>query len=323
MEVKTHSRVYPTPYDPLGHLDFSFANKKDTILWIGSNWGTASGTQPVFKVSGKLNLQLHFEIPNAWMVPAATSRLLHSEAVMDKILTICKSTCDIRNDILGTEKYIYCFFPFSESNIPKSFDKEYDIFYSGHVNAIATRGKSRHGTCSHHVGLISEIILPVLSEFKNTYKLCQVSGKFSTDYISYHQKLSLNARSKISLVYDWLGGIQLNEDQLKRLELYGTWKRDSFGSYCTSQHKARTVEAFFSKSLALVYKDPFKQIENFCVPNKHFIYFEDKDDLQLKCKHILENYQDSYYQDIIEQAYDLAVNSFTTRDFYYRYIRDL
>ena len=301
-------------YDPVHHFDFSFADRDDIVLWIGASCGDSNQE----RVKDKLNICIDLEQPNSWYPDSAISRALNREKMFDKIIAISEATTNTRNTQLGVQRYIYTFFPFSAKYIPTDFTKEYDIFYSGHVNP--------------DYPLHKHIMIPVLQKFEKTHKVFVVSGRnrkhtiyANIGEIDYPTKLNLNAKSKISITYDhhYPGASRWSNKVPSINGKFGEWRKGKMGEWCSPQHKARTVEAFFTKSLALVYRDPFNIIENFCTPDKHFIYYDSKEDLQEKCEHILQNYEDPYYQNIINNAYEHAIENFTTEAFYNRYIKGL
>jgi spore maturation protein CgeB len=67
------------------------------------------------------------------------------------------------------------------------------------------------------------------------------------------------------------------------------------------QFKSRIIEAAFCKTLNLIKYDEWNVIEKWFEPNKEFIYYYDKKDLEEKIKDILENYDK--YSIIIENAH--------------------
>jgi spore maturation protein CgeB len=84
------------------------------------------------------------------------------------------------------------------------------------------------------------------------------------------------------------------------------------------QIKGRTFEAAFSKSIILHKFDKWNVIEDWFVPNEDFIYFTDEKDLEEKIYEILKNYDG--YKYIAENAYNKAMNKYTTESFIKNYI---
>ena len=75
---------------------------------------------------------------------------------------------------------------------------------------------------------------------------------------------------------------------------------------------ARMHEAAISKTLNLVYRDRWNVVEDWYTPDKEFIYFDNKQDLENKIQDILGNWDD--YQYIINNAYNRAMK-YTTDEF--------
>ena len=71
-------------------------------------------------------------------------------------------------------------------------------------------------------------------------------------------------------------------------------------------------EAAISKTLNLVYRDRWNVVEDWYTPDKEFIYFDNKQDLENKIQDILGNWDD--YQYIINNAYNRAMK-YTTDEF--------
>jgi spore maturation protein CgeB len=71
--------------------------------------------------------------------------------------------------------------------------------------------------------------------------------------------------------------------------------------------------------LILCKKDNWNIIEKWFEPNKEFLYFENEIDLENLITEILKNYDK--YQIIINNAYNKAINNYTTRHFVEKYLK--
>jgi glycosyltransferase involved in cell wall biosynthesis len=141
-----------------------------------------------------------------------------------------------------------------------------------------------------HVRQLAQII----SRYNYRYVSFHMQNGLETNLgVSYEEKIKLVSQSKISVVHNIL--------------IYGT-----------PQLKSRTFEAAFSKTLMLVLKDQYNVIEEWFVEGEDFIYFETEKELVEKIDSILENYSD--YQFMIDNAYNKAVNEYTTEKFIEKYI---
>lgn len=141
-----------------------------------------------------------------------------------------------------------------------------------------------------HVSQLAEVI----SKYNYRYVSFSRKNGFETDIaVSYEEKLDLISRSKISVVHNLL--------------IYGT-----------PQLKSRIFESAFSKTLMLVLKDDYNVIEDWFVEGEDFIYFETMEDLSKTIDTVLAGYSD--YHHIIDNAYNKAVNEYTTKKFVEKYI---
>ena len=68
------------------------------------------------------------------------------------------------------------------------------------------------------------------------------------------------------------------------------------------QFKPRVIEAMCTKTVNLVKWDPWNVIERWFEPGKHFLYWDDIEDLQKKLKDVVENYEN--YESMVESAYE-------------------
>jgi spore maturation protein CgeB len=87
------------------------------------------------------------------------------------------------------------------------------------------------------------------------------------------------------------------------------------------QIKSRVFEAAFNRSLILCFRDHWNVIEYFFEPDKEFIYFDNIHDLEDKIKYILQHYD--FYQDIIDNAYNKAINNYTVDHFVEKYLEPI
>lgn len=134
----------------------------------------------------------------------------------------------------------------------------------------------------------------IISQYNYRYVSFQRQNGLETNLgVSYVEKLKLVSQSKVSVIHNML-------------------------SYGTPQLKSRTFEAAFSRTLMLVLKDKYNVIEEWFVENEDFVYFESEEDLQEKLNTILADY--SNYQYLIDNAYNKAINEYTTEKFVEKYI---
>jgi len=134
----------------------------------------------------------------------------------------------------------------------------------------------------------------IISKFNYRFvSFSRQTGKETDINATYSEKLKLVAQSKCSIVHNLL-------------------------SCGTPQLKSRPFEAAFSKTLMLVLKDEYNVIEEWFTPGEDFIYFDTQEGLAELIETTTKNYSD--YSNIIESAYNKAVNEYTTEKFIEKYI---
>jgi len=141
-----------------------------------------------------------------------------------------------------------------------------------------------------HIGDILNTIL----NFQYSYVSFHKGGMVTNSNVTYLTKLKLISESKINIIHNLLDN-------------------------GTPQLKTRPFESAFCKTLMLCYKDEWNIIEEWFEPEKDFIYYTDKEDLENKINMILSNYES--YQHIIDSAYDKAINNYTTKHFIEKYLK--
>tara|TARA_Y100001972_G_C7638933_1_gene320954 strand:- start:779 stop:1714 length:936 start_codon:yes stop_codon:yes gene_type:complete len=299
-------------WDPVRNLHFEDLTdtRNDIDLHIGKETSV-----PVN--SDSINVFLDLEQPNTWY-GGPTCRAFRNaksrEETFDKIYTINKPVANKRNAILGEKKYVYTFFPFSLKHLPAQSTKVYNAFFSGHWYG-------------NKYCLQREIIGPAWQNLKKTiqgFDFFIVSGYHEGRNLSYDEKLAENAKSKISIAYNHQEFGSRFNDMLPSIKAeYTDVEKDSTGHLCINQHKARVIEGFMSKTLVLVYNDPFNSIEDFWTPDEHFIYYSNAAELESKIADINENYNSDKYQNIINAGHEFTKAEFSVEQFYNKYIKDL
>jgi len=64
-----------------------------------------------------------------------------------------------------------------------------------------------------------------------------------------------------------------------------------------------------SKTINLVERDPWNVIEDWYEPDKHFVYFDNNNDLSNKIKNILGDWPS--YQQMLEDSYNHSIENYT------------
>lgn len=298
-------------YCPTRYLNFEQFNWiRDDIYLIPSY----TDYSKLKKIKNKKVVLIEYEEPTRFFVKDNNFNHDIYEDYFYKIFTLCPYTADYLNKKYNNLKREQCFFPFNKELIPKNFKKEYDIIYTWNIV---------HKTIIDYINIIKRYNYRFVSWSK--------SNLITDNNVDNKLKYELIAKSKITLCHNLLFlnrnhiiNLYLNhKEQLKNNKALSeinilnllTWK------WISTMVKSRVFEAAFCKSLMLVQKDKWNLIEKFFKPNVDFIYFENKKDLDNKIKEILFNYKK--YEYIIENAYNKAINNYTTKHFFEKYLQNL
>lgn len=255
-----------------------------------------------------INMYFDFEMPNMWLNPKTRKIVEHREKVFDKLFSINPQIVENRNKQLGEEKWIYSWFPVNEEDIADDFTKEYDIF-----------GSWLWGPNP----LLYDVLKPITEKYKDSY--CGVHArdpKNKNTGVDYHTKLRLNAKCRITLSYNCqyiMPRYQQDAEHLKKLGIVNYHLDPIFKKISYSQHKSRNIDAFLGKSIVLIYQDGDDIIEDFWIPEKHFIYYKNYNDLDEKIIYILSHYDE--FEDMINESFEFTKKNYTTKAWYDRFIR--
>lgn len=137
-------------------------------------------------------------------------------------------------------------------------------------------------------------MIATMVKFNYCYVSFQSHSGVTAVNVDYLEKLKLIAQSTTCIVHNILGNN-------------------------TPQLKSRPFEAAFCQSLMLCYKDDYNVIEDWFTPNEDFLYFSNEDELSVLISHARAN--PAFYDNIINNAYDKAMNNYTTKHFLDRYVK--
>jgi spore maturation protein CgeB len=134
----------------------------------------------------------------------------------------------------------------------------------------------------------------IISKFNYRFvSFSNQTGRETDINVSYVDKLKLVSQSKCSIVHNLL-------------------------SCGTPQLKSRPFESAISKTLMLVLRDEYNVIEEWFTPGEDFIYFDTQEGLEELITETTQNY--SNYIHIAENAYNKAINEYSTEKFIEKYI---
>ena len=285
----------------------------DTVLMYGYH---ASENVEFFEKCGEYQRKIYF---NNWApCEFAQARSKNYDAFakeekFDEVYSICPYSNKWLNSLGFQREYKDIFYPFHEKIIPEVCEKEYDVIYHGgmhgseHLECLKTMVKFnyRYCTMTNHINQLTMGCLP-----------------YATDAnLNFQEKINLIARTKVSVCYNL---VHLNEGHLPAIKTYERWNENEAFSEVgkwnvTPQFKTRMHEAAISRSVNLVLKDRWNIAEDYYVPDKEFIYFDNTQDLENKIIDIVNDWEN--YQEIVENAY-LKARHYTTEKFIERIKKD-
>lgn len=292
--------------DPIYNLGFEKYENigRDCYLFLGDAYSSVFDERMYDKERVFLSLEEpnfctdidgpHAKLHDGWGSVSTGGKLFQSKPV-ENILTLCPYTAECFDNRTAV------FFPFNEDLIPNSYDKIYDVIYTGGIPAFTQWGK----------------FLDVM--YKYNFRDVHYS-RGTNPSCSYIEKLQLYSKSKISLCH---GLAIAYPEHISRYKAFPKSEINKAFSHLDKnimpQIKSRVFESAFSKSIILYWKDPWNTIENFFEPEKEFIYFENENDLKEKIEEILNNYDK--YKQVAENAYNKAINNYTTKHFVEKYLK--
>ena len=279
------------------------------IIGLGHNHGAGKFPYYLHKDKNVINwynekkkiYYLDFEEGSSFYEPFKdrNCNLVPFENMCTKIFSICKLTCDFINKEFNTNKREAIPFFFSEDFIKNSFTKTIDVIYTGNYSNLQ--------------------YLPIndIYDTMKNFNYCWIGGdKSNYDSPTYENKIDMYSKSKIAIVHNVLSQNTSNnytyfKNKTKFVEHIDTL-------HLVPQIKSRTFEAAFNKCIILAFKDPFNYIEQFFEENNEFIYWTNKNELNILLQQIINNYDN--YKHIAEHAYNKAINNYTTKHFVENYL---
>jgi hypothetical protein len=260
-------------------------------------------------IAGEKIVFLCFEEPNGFFAPERF--LCHGHLhLIHKIFTVCPFTAEWSNKQFNTNKWEASFIPFNETMIPPKAEKKFDIAYAG----------------SWRWGL-SEVG-QVMKRFNSCFMSFNSNSYTTHVGVTYPKKLKLFSQSRISIVHNLLFVEQVyakgmrrdHQNIIKSNKAFSQIADLSNSSPLAPQLKTRLFEAAFCRSLILCRRDPWNLIERFFTPGKEFVYY-DEGSLHKTVNDILSNYDK--YIPIVENAFERAVNNYTTRHYFDKNLKNI
>ena len=268
----------------------------------------------------KINVHGHGEHPNGWWNGKKRGRhvpeFLEREKRFDYIFSHCMQTVNGRN-------YIHVPAAFDINHVLSQLDfdniddveKDIDVFMCGSCVGEKTRDGEYNPIWRWY---------KVMEKFNHIF--CNQCWRDNT--FPWREKQTFQSRAKISIVWsDFIGASPECREYAKSNLPWIKFKKGKNGEIVTPQMKYRIHDAAFSKSIMLCYKSPFvgekypyfPTIENYWKEGEDFIYFDDSDDLEIKIRQILDNYDDIKYKKMVDSAFN-KLKSYDLKAIYEKYL---
>ena len=257
---------------------------EDVVFFQGYNTSRNVGLKQQYACFKK-RIYLNLESPCSFLT---TQSSVEEQKYFTHIFTLCPYTAEWLKDT--NTNFIVVPFPISLDVFNKvGGDKEFDVIYMG--------------------TLMNHDHYNIINVMRNHNYVFTSLFNYSTPYTPTH--LNVNSFKKWELLAKSRINITINQapfgiDKVGNVKSYLGWEKhrafNKIDSGTMPQIKVRITEAMGLKTLNLVKRDEWNVIEHWFEPDKHFIYWDDFNDLNNKITDIKNNYEQ--YQHIIDNAYD-------------------
>lgn len=246
-----------------------------------------------------------------------------SNKIFNKIYTHCPYTADWLNEKESDNRFQNIYVPFNKKYMTEKLEeKQFDALYWGGMHNI------------HHKDIIDSIKdykYNFLTVGPQTWSLwwskerwAGFQGPFPQPdlYASYITGVNV----KRELMWELLRKTKVNvmsnllytdENINNNIRKHDQWEKNKAFSHLDQfimpQIKTRPVETAANKCLMVVKRDPWNIQENFFEPDKEFIYYNNKKELQYILEDVKINWKS--YEPIVENAYQKVMNNYTTKHF--------
>ncbi len=251
-----------------------------------------------------------------------------SNKIFDKIFTLCPYTAEWLNKKEKDNRFEYIFFPFNSKHIvDQREEKQFDALYWGgihgfdHIDILNAISKFKYnfltvGALSWQLWKHSEYPRHIWENRNYPSQIKQVDYEKLITAINYPRQImwKLLRRTKVNVISNKL---YMNKESYENITLHSGWEDNKcfshISDYIMPQIKTRPIESAINRSLMVVKRDPWNVQEDFFEPEKEFIYYEDEKDLQSILEDVKINWKN--YEQIVENAFNKAVNNYTTKHF--------
>ena len=318
--VEDWSSTYPDAVNQYWNLtDFSEDDGKNVVFF---GWATAYDRAAYYREKYQHyenKMFFNSEHPCAFYSGDQMQVMLSANAdrYFDKVFTQCPFTAAWLNEIQQTN----CFksmYPASTFNIEdvvfQKQEKIHDVMYWGGIHSPT------------HVEIINTIKDYDYNFLSLGFPEWNLRDPSLIDLVTHtnlprRKMWELLSKTRVNVMTNVLF---LNESHVNNIKRIEGWEKNKAFSHLESgilpQIKTRPFESAFHKTLMLVKKDPWNLQEDFFEPDKEFLYYENKSELKDMLDDIKINWHN--YEPIVENAFEKACNSFTTKHFIDQFKRE-
>ena len=242
---------------------------------------------------------------------------LDSGKNFSKVFTFCPYTANWANLIEQDDRFKYIFTPFNKDFIVnEKQNKQFDALYWGGMHGFDHKDI---------IDSIKEHKYNFLTVGPQTWSLWW--GRAGVlppiqQYVSYITGVSIKRtmmwkllrRTKVNVMANLLYTNEKINNNVKSLDQWE--KNEAFSNleqFIMPQIKSRPIETAVNRCLMVVKKDPWNIQEDFFEPDKEFIYYNDKKELQSILEDVKINWKN--YEQIVENAFNKAITHYTTENF--------
>ena len=320
--MKIHENWNSTYPDALNHY-WKFSNlsvdDKKSALFFG--WAIMENLDSYLSSIEKYENRFYFNNEHPCVLQSTDERLISlsmdSNRVFSNVYNQCPYTANWINSLENSDRFRYIFTPFNKNYIIDKIEgKTNDVLYWGglhgtdHKDILDTIKDFDYnfltlGPSSWNLWWGRESSLPPISNYTALITYQNLQRPFMWQLLR---------RTKVNVMTNLL----YTDDKINNnIRTHQHWeKNEAFAhldQYIMPQLKTRPIETAINRCLMVVKKDPWNIQELFFEPNKEFIYYNDKKELQ----HILEDVKINWkhYEPIVENAFNKAINNYTTEHF--------
>jgi len=284
--IATYNGEYKDMINSYYNLEKYDDNSTEEVLFQGYSTISRNDLREKYKNYRK-RCYMNLEAPCSF---TSTVTSINEHNYFTHIYSICPYTCDWLNQMIGNEN-IPIPFPYNS----KSFEninygeKTHDVIYMG------TLINNEHRK-----------IIDVMKNYKYLHtSLFNYPKPYTPTHVNIHSsiKWDLLSKSKVSVGMNLAPIVKTHKNNIRK---YVRWSdNEAFSRLVENyipQFKPRVIESMICKTLVLVKRDWWNVIELWFEPDKHFIYWDDVNDLNEKIREITMNYGN--YKHIIDNAYE-------------------